>query len=211
MLHYLIDDSFALVLGTFYVEHAGEGTFDPGDLFDPGYFREGRFRPPWYHQSTNSVTYTITLNGNETEVSGVWGTLEEWFLPPFTQESVDPDYVWVSNYYVYHVAGPAVVSGHVEVARIDNIWTYYNHSAPYLNVSVYITGQFVFRRLANRIYALSLIDAAPQYPVLRNLAVAGPNGSAISDGWEGDSAIHYATAHPVAGDMVTGANPLCFL
>lgn len=177
----------------------------------PAIFAREGSRPPWYHQSTNSVTYTITLNGNENGGIGGVGNIGRVVPPAVSPGVCDPDYVWVSNYYVYHVAGPAVVSGHVEVARIDNIWTYYNHSAPYLNVSVYVPGQFVFRRLANRIYALSLIDAAPQYPVLRNLAVAGPNGSAISDGWEGDSAIHYATAHPVAGDMVTGANPLCFL
>lgn len=199
----MIDDAVSLVFGETLTETVGNTTAgDPADFFDAEYFNGqlNVYFPPYYREETVTETYTTSFNGVDTEVSGEWGS-EFWFRPPFDQESAPEEYYWTAD-SARHVLQP-VVSGHAEPFDPEDLYGGYSWYPP-----SFAGGALVHARLANRVYVVGL-----NYPTgaVRNFSVCGPNDSVVSDSWEADSAIAFAAANPVTGDMVSGSVPLCFV
>ena len=198
----LIDDTFALVRWTVYTEYLSVATIDMNHLFDHYLPNTGepRLAPVSYVASTESATYTMTLNGIDTEVSGEWHR-DWWQWPPFTPEDVaGQGYAW-SIYLdnVSHIPVPGVIADHAEQEG------HYTGYASRLS-----DGYFKAVRLTNRIYCAGL-DRYQGSWAFRPFMVCGPNDSVISSGWETDADIRYATAHPLTGQMVTGSAPVCWV
>lgn len=195
----LIDDTFALVQGTVYTEYSGTADINEDHLFDhylPGQVIP-RLAPVSYVASSESATFTITLNGIDTEVGGEW-PLKFWQFPPFTPEEVaGQGYVWsgaLDN--VSYIAAAPVLAGHAERERPYSSWR-----------GVFSGGSPVFYRRTNRTYCFGFTEGFTNHA----LVACGPSDSVISSGWETDADIRYATAHPLTGQMVTGSAPVCWV
>lgn len=198
----LIDDTFALVKWTVYTEYLNVATIDGDHLFDhylPGTV-DPVLAPVSYVASTESATYTLTINGRDAEISGEWHR-ERWQFPPFTPEDVaGQGYSWsLHTDRVERVPVPGVIAGHAEPA---------GHYTGYAGKLV--DGYFKAGRLTNRCYS-AFLSRYQGSLAARPLMVCGPNDSVISANWESDQNIQYATAHPVTGEMVARSTPVCWV
>lgn len=196
----LIDDSFALVLGTTYTETDAVTTVDMDTLWDhylPDMVNP-TLSPAMYQVTDTTGTFIITLNGIDTEVAFECHS-ERWQFPPFGPtdsgyQSVD-GYYWGDGYtQVFHPTSPAVIGGHAEPAPYSAGLPWYWMGAP---------TALPFFRVTNRVFGMAVGGA--------RLCVCGPANSVKSESFATDSGIAYATAHPISGQMVVSPTPVCWV